>query len=106
MQLAADTAQNARLVNMITSSAQYSATDRLRFALLVSYRNEDFIRDEEVNGVLVSRETEQLHGRLRCDYRLLKWLGVYGEVWQENTRNNVGYDYKETRATLGMRAVY
>ena len=107
MQLAADTAQNAKLVNMVTSSANYTATKRLALTLLVGYRNEDFTHGEEVAGsALVKRDVEQIHGRLRGDYQLLKWLKGYGEVWHEDTQDNVRGDYTETRATLGVKAEY
>jgi len=106
MQLAPDAPQDAKLVNMITGSTRYSATKCLAFALLIGYRNEDYTREEEVAGALVKRTVDQLHGRFHCDYQLLKWLRAYGEVWQENTQDNVRGDYKETRATLGMKAEY
>ena len=107
MQLAADTAQNAKLVNMITSSAQYAATERLSLSLLVGYRHEDFSQGEVVAGdVLVKREVEQLHGRIHCDYQLFKWLKGYGELWLEDTTDNVRGDYTETRVTLGVKAEY
>ncbi len=107
MQLAPDTAKNAKMVNMITGSAQYSATERLTLTLLFGYRHEDFSEGEELaGGALVKRKVEQLHGRLRGDYQLLKWLDVYGELWQEDTQDNIRGDYKETRGTLGMKAKY
>jgi hypothetical protein len=92
---------------MITSSAQYSATKRLSLTLLVGYRHEDFTRGEAVAGdALVKREVEQLHGRIHCDYQLFKWLKGYGELWQEDTTDNVRGDYTETRGTLGVKAEY
>jgi hypothetical protein len=107
MQLSADTAKNAKLVNMITSSAQYAATKRLTCTLLVGYRHEDFTDGEAVAGdALVKREVEQLHGRIHCDYQLFKWLKGYGELWQEDTTDNVRGDYTETRGTLGVKAEY
>jgi hypothetical protein len=107
MQLAPDTAQNAKLVNMLTSSIQYSATQRLSLSLLVGYRHEDFIVGEELaSKELGSRLVEQIHGRLHCDYQLFKWLKGYGELWLEDTTDNVRGDYVETRATLGVKAQY
>ncbi len=107
MQLAPDTANNAKMVNMLTSSAQYSATRRLTLSLLVGYRHEDFGQEEVLAGdVRVQREVEQLHGRLRGEYQLLKWLKGYGELWQEATEDNVRGDYTETRGTLGVKAEY
>jgi hypothetical protein len=107
MQLTADTAQNAKRVDMITSSAQYAATERLSLSLLVGYRHEDFSQGEVVAGdALVNREVEQLHGRLRLDYQLFKWLSGYGEFWMEDTTDNVRGDYTETRGTLGVKAEY
>ncbi len=107
MQLAADTPQNAKLVNMITSSAQYSATKRLFLNLLVGYRHEDFTQGEALaEDVAIKRVVEQLHGRMRCDYRLHNGLSVYGEIWMEDTTDNVRGDYSETRGTLGLRAEY
>ncbi len=107
MQLAPDTPQNAKAVNMITSSAQYSATKRLALTVLVGYRHEDFVQDETVaQGEAIKREVEQLHGRIRADYLVLKWLKAYGELWHEDTQDNVRGDYRETRATLGVKAEY
>lgn len=107
MQLAPDTARNAKEVNMISGGLQYSATKRLTLSLLVGYRHEDFILDEETDGgVLVQREVEQVHGRLRASYRLTNWLRGYGEVSHEDTQDNVRGDYNQTRATLGTKAEF
>jgi hypothetical protein len=106
MQLAPTTPQDTKLVNMITGSGRYTATERLSLALLVGYRHEDYSHEEEMAGAPVKRVVEQLHGRLHCDYLLRKWLKAYGEVWTEDTEDNVRGDYKETRATLGMKAEY
>ncbi len=107
MQLAPDTARNAKLVNMVTSSATYSATKRLSLTLLVGYRHEDFTEGEALAGAeLVDRLVEQIHGRLHCDYQMFKWLKGYGELWSEDTTDNVRGDYVETRATLGVKAQY
>jgi hypothetical protein len=107
MQLAPDTANNAKLVNMLTSGARYSATRRLTLSVLVGYRHEDFGEGQVMAGdALVQREVEQLHGRLRSEYQLLKWLKGYGELWQESTKDNVRGDYEETRAVLGVKAEY
>lgn len=107
MQLTADTAQNAKLVDMVTSSAKYSATRRLSLTLLAGYRHEDFTQGEEVAGqTTITRVVEQLHGRVRCDYRVRKWLSAYGEMWMEDTTDNVRGDYVETRGTLGVKAEY
>ena len=107
MHLAADTAQGAKVADLITTSAQYSPTQRLALGLLVGYCHEDFTDGEEVVGeARVERVVEQLRGRLRCDYHLLTWLKPYGEVWQEDTQDNVRGGYQETRITLGVKAEY
>ncbi|MEI6515884.1 MAG: hypothetical protein WCO77_07900 [bacterium] len=107
MQLAPDTAKNAKLVDMITGSVNYSATQRLSLTLLVGYRHENFSEGEELSqGALVRRVVEQIHGRVHADYQVFKWLKGYGELWLEDTTDNVRGDYKETRATLGVKAMY
>ncbi len=107
MQLAPDTARNAKLVNMVTGSAQYSATKRLSITALVGYRHEDFTSGEELAGeALVKRLVEQWHLRLHGDYQVFKWLKGYVELWTEDTTDNVRGDYKETRITLGAKAAY
>jgi hypothetical protein len=107
MQLSADTAQNAKLVDMITGSAHYAATKRLSLSLLVGYRHEGFIQDEEVAGqTTIKRVVEQLHSRARGDFRLCAWMSAYGELWVEDTTDNVRGDYAETRGTLGVKAEY
>ncbi len=107
MQLAPDTANNAKLVNMVTGSATYSATQRLSLTLLIGYRHEDFSEGEALaQDLLVSRLVEQIHGRVHCDYQVFKWLRGYGELWAEDTTDNVRGDYREIRATLGAKAMY
>jgi hypothetical protein len=108
MQLAADTAQDAKLVNLITSTAQYAVTRRLALALLFGYRHEDFSRaeDDAAGGAPVNRVAEQLHGRLRGDVVVFRWLTAYGEMWYEDTQDNVRGDYTEMRASLGVKAEY
>lgn len=103
-QLAADTADSVRMVDMITASAQYSASKRLTVSLLAGYRHEDYTMGTA--AAPVQRVVEQLHSRLRCDYQLFKWLRMYGELWLENTTDNVRGAYQETRATLGLKAEY
>jgi len=105
-QLAADTADSIKMVDMITGSAQYSASKRLTYSLLIGYRHEDYTERAVAEAVPVKRIVEQLHGRLRCDYQLLKWLRIYGELWLEDTTDNVRGAYQEIRATLGVKAEY
>ena len=103
-QLAADTADSVRMVDMITASTQYYASKRLTLSLLAGYRHEDYTGG--TTAIPVQRVVEQLHSRLRGDYQLLKWLRMYGELWMENTTDNVRGAYQETRATLGLKAEY
>ena len=103
-QLAADTADSVRMVDMITATVQYSASERLTLSLLAGYRHEDYTGESAATSV--QRVVEQLHSRLRGDYQLLKWLRIYGELWLENTTDNVRGAYQETRANLGLKAEY
>ena len=57
-------------------------------------------------GAPVNRVAEQLHGRLRCDCVVFRWLTAYGEMWYEDTQDNVRGDYTEMRASLGLKAEY
>ncbi len=103
-QLAADTADSVKIVDMITASAQYSASKRLTFSLSAGYRHEDYTGETAASSV--QRVTEQRQGRLRGDYQLLKWLRIYGELCLENTVDNVRGAYQETRVSLGLKAEY
>lgn len=105
-QLAADTAESVKLVNMITGSAHYSASKRLDVSVLLGYRQEDFTDVVVAGATPLNRRGTQLHGSLRTDYQLLKWLSIYGELWLENTTDNVIGAYQEFRATLGAKAEY
>jgi hypothetical protein len=105
-QLAADTADSVKLVHMLTSSATYSASKRLTLSVLVGYRKEDYSDVVLAGEAPVNRRGEQLHGRLRCDYQLLKWLRVYTELWLEDTSDSLRGAYQESRGILGVKAEY
>lgn len=107
MELAPDSPQNSQLVNRISGYVRYSPTKRLSCTLLGGYRHADYTLAVEGTGnTLVNRVVQGVHGGLRGDYLLLAWLKAYGEVWQDDVKDNVLGNYVETRVTLGLKMEY
>lgn len=107
MELAPDTPRNSELVNRISGYVIYSPTKRLVFALLVGYRHAGYtLAEAGAQNTLVQRVVQGVHGGLRGNYLLLAWLKVYGEVWQDDVKDNVLGNYVETRVTLGLKMEY
>jgi len=98
MQLAAETPESSKLVNSASTVVQYTPTDRLALAAILGYRNEDYTEGD--------RTADQYHARIRCSYQLQKWLNIYGEAWQDETRSRSQGDTTEMRATIGLKAMY
>jgi len=98
VQLSAEAAAVSKSVDSVSAGVQYDASEKLSVALLLGYRNEDYID--------VDASAEQYHARVRCNYQVQKWLNVFGEVWQDQVSSGSLGDSEESRVTLGVKALY
>jgi hypothetical protein len=81
--------------------------DKLRLAFDIAFRYEDTVYNDEIVSRGLDYHETIYSARLSANYTLNRWVSLFANImWEDNTSDNIYYEYDRFRGTLGVRFHY
>jgi hypothetical protein len=98
----------AMKVQSLSAGVSYlTLGDKLRLAFDIAFRYEDTVYNDEIVSRGLDYHETIYSARLSANYTLNRWVSLFANImWEDNTSDNIYYEYDRFRGTLGVRFHY
>ena len=90
-----------------TGVSYLTLADKLRLAFDVAFRYEETAYNDDLVAWGMDYDETIVSARLSANYTLNRWVSLFANIiWEDNSSDNMYWEYDRVRGTLGVRFHY
>jgi hypothetical protein len=99
--------QSIKVYALSTGVSYLTLADKLRLAFDVAFRYEETAYNDDLVAWGMDYDETIVSARLSANYTLNRWVSLFANiVWEDNSSDNMYWEYDRVRGTLGVRFHY